>query len=344
MAGNEPVDAEAGAASPSPSALPPIVGAETAHNPWARSNDPVPGITYSTPIPPPPPVRSPAPLPPVARPIEPPAAAQPASTQAEPPARRRRWVRSAKIAVGILAVTTIGAAVWGLGEASTVTKKTEQIDGLSSDLNRANADITRLAGDVEAAEKTAEETATRAKEAIDEMQGRLTAVTRERDDAIARVRVLEGLFPLEAATFYSADPTGRYDLSITPLPEVCTGYSSEAETACGAKAFPPDLAIVGDTTAGFTVSSTWFAAFGVADGAGRLVGAGQLNTEYINQCDGVDVPTEIAVSINRATITPVGEGNLKVIQVAGRMTISTVEQAGCQASSRAADFIGELRA
>jgi hypothetical protein len=310
--------------------------------------------TGTTALPPPPPPPMPSPgggWAPTSLPVEPQSApidrgvASPSTAHRgrnDDTSPKRGWPRSAKLAALLLAVATVGLGGWALKTRSDVATKDSEIVALTSDLGRAHQESSELTEELLAAQRAASATAADAEQKIGGVQTDLSTVISERDAAKAQADAYAALFPLDVATIAGSDVTGGYSVAASPIPDSCVGYADSA-IACGVDSFPSDLTIVGDVTAGFTVSSSWFDAVPLAASGRELQGTGTIKADFANLCDGVEVPTTLTISVGPSVVAPSPTSSgLKAVTLLGTVNLSTAEAGTCLASSRSANIAAQL--
>ncbi len=362
LRGVEPI-AAAGRPAPLPGPAPLTIAGDDDSDldPWSPNAAQIPGVAYSTPPPPPPPgavvaprVGSGSSAPHDARsPFR--ATAAPGATVAdvgrrapfEPspnpyPEPKPGWSPAAKWIAGALAVTSLGLGGWALRAKSSADTQAVRIGQLERDLAQVRDESTDLQARLGDMQTVAEGTVTDAEQKIGAVQTELSVAIADRDAAQAQAGAYAALFPLDLTTVASADPAGQYVVKVSGAVEVCIGYANPA-IACAVESFPPDLAIAGDSTAGFVATSTWFDPVALTFNGTSYQGTGPVRPDFGDSCAEVVVPTSLVISVTPFSVAPSpAVSGMKAVTLAGTVNVSTVGAETCIASSRTASVRAQL--
>jgi hypothetical protein len=298
-------------------------GSPELHEPWA----PAPGAAPEAPLPAPLPAPAPAAPPPPydyeaetptselpAVPGEPVAEPPPAFAPPPPPPPgevRKKWPASAKAIAAILAVALLGAA-GGLGYAWWKTNEdkkdledvtTAQSQELTSQLDKANADLATTKSSLDAANKQ-----------VTDLQGQLKSAQDEAAANKASADALKALFPVNASTVagglpgsYASQPVGTVSgaCSVAPCPNV--QLSLIIESASGA----------------LTMSDPALGRVPLQSGTGGWTASGPVQASLQLQCAGSPQPTSFVLSLAPAAVGLDAKNATQVSSLAGSLVLAS---------------------
>ena len=246
-----------------------------------------------------------------------PAAPAPAPTFAPPPppppAGRKKWPGSAKAVAIVLAVALVAAA-GGLGYAWWKTNEdkkdlenvtTVQSQELTSQLDKANADLATTQSSLDAANKQ-----------VTDLQGQLKSAQDEAAANKATADALNALFPVTASSVagglpgsYSSQPVGTVTggCSVAPCPRV-------------------QLSLTIESTAGaLTISDPAFGRVPLQSGGAGWAASGSVQASLQLQCAGSPQPTSFVLSLAPAAVALDAKNAAQVTSLAGSIVLTSPE-------------------
>jgi hypothetical protein len=305
-------------------------GSPELHEPWAPAPEglPAPGVVE----PPPAPAVAPAPTPPPpydyeaepptgelpapAPTTELPAAPPPAFAPPPPPPpdagpKKRKWPGSAKAVAAVLAVALVGAAA-GLGYAWWKTNEdkkdlenvtTAQSQELTSQLDKANADLATTKSSLDAANQQ-----------VTGLQGQLKSAQDEAAANKASADALKALFPVNASSVaaglpgtYASQPVGTVSgaCSVAPCPNVQLSLTIES------------------TSGALTVSDPALGRVPLQSGTSGWTASGSAQAALQLQCAGSPQPTSFVLSLAPAAVGLDAKNASQVSSLAGSLVLTS---------------------
>lgn len=239
-----------------------------------------------------------------------------------PPRTSAGWPGSAKIAVAILAVTTLAA-----GAAAAV--------GFSQGSGDSSTEIDQLEAELE-------DTESDAKKRADDLETTATSLQTELETAQSDLEAINGLFPITSDDVLGADPSGTW--SMTATFSDCTGVEGGVEQC---RSSGPELtfdADIGFDGTDFTMESDRFLSMSISrDPSFLYLVTSVPDPSFIPDFTCVDTSTAPEVTMDfRVGSADIGSEGWVALSLSGQLVITATPSTDqCEVSTLTYTLVGE---